>query len=130
MQSAASDRGPMLFVRRVAGTSGTVWTEGDRVRVADEGGTRDVEMPAELAVAPSEPPPADLMATAYERLHSTGLDFGPYVRLAERFRDLIEGRPIPGDPAPATFADGVASMAVMDAIRASAASGTSVDLAS
>jgi predicted dehydrogenase len=45
---------------------------------------------------------------------------GPYTRLFETFRDLIEGNPIGRRPAPATFADGVAAMRVMDAIRRSA----------
>ena len=31
------------------------------------------------------------------------------------------GRPVPDDPRPATFADGVADMSVLDAIRRSAA---------
>ena len=53
-------------------------------------------------------------------LHSTGIDRAPFTRMAETFRDLILGRPVPPDPAPATFADGVALMEVMDAIRASA----------
>jgi len=70
-----------------------------------------------------EPPPMDGLTTAYEIMHLTGIDFGPYVRLYERFRDLIRGRSIPRDPAPATFADGVADMQVLDAIRQSAAEG-------
>jgi predicted dehydrogenase len=37
------------------------------------------------------------------------------------FRDLILGRPVPGDPPPATFVDGVANMVVIDAIRQAAA---------
>jgi len=35
----------------------------------------------------------------------------------------VVGRPIPDDPRPATFADGVAGMAVLDAVRASARDG-------
>jgi predicted dehydrogenase len=121
MQSVASDRGPMLFATRVAGTAGTAWAEGDRVRIADTEGTRDVPCPADLVVAPPDPPPADLMVSAYDLLHSTGIDLGPYTRLAERFRSRIVGEDQPDDPAPATFSDGVASMEVLDAIRRSAA---------
>ena len=121
MQSVASDRGPMLFATRIAGTGGTTWAEGDRVQVADASGTRVVPVPPELAVAPGEPPPADLMVSAYDLLHSTGIDLGPYTRLAEVFRDRIMGAGTSmSDPAPATFADGVASMVVLDAIRQSA----------
>jgi predicted dehydrogenase len=129
MQSVASDRGPLLFVTRIAGTAGTAWAEGDRVRIADAHGAREVPMPPELAVAPPDPPPADLMVTAYDLLHSTGIDLGPYTRLAELFRDLIAGREVGAcDPAPATFADGVASMAVLDAIRRSARDGVTVEV--
>jgi hypothetical protein len=60
------------------------------------------------------------MHTAYDLLHSTGIDFGPSTRLAEVFRDRIRGVAVPGDPTPPTFADGAAAMRVLDAIRASA----------
>ncbi len=128
LQSVAGDRGPMLFATRVAGTRGTVWAEGDRVRVADAGGSRDVACPPELAVGAPDPPPPDLLVSAYDLLHSTGIDIGPYTRLAEQFRARIEGAPGMLDPAPATFADGVASMEVLDAIRQSAREGRSVEL--
>ncbi len=129
--SSASDRGPMLFETRVVGTSGTAWLSGGKVMVADAGGTRSVDIPDELRVGAAEPPPMELMKTAYDLLHSTGTDLGPYTKLAEVFRDLIQGKPIPAEPAPATFADGVANMAVIDAIRASAADGSRwVDVAS
>jgi predicted dehydrogenase len=129
MQSVASDRGPMLFATRVAGTRGTVWAEGDRVRVADATGTHDVPCPPELEVAPPDPPPADLMHSAYDLLHSTGIDLGPYTKLAATFRDLILGVPVAHDPAPPTFADGVATMRVLDAIRISARDGSTVEVA-
>ena len=129
MQSVAGDRGPMLFATRVAGTRGTAWAEGDRVRIADRGGTREVPGPVDLAVAAPDPPPADLLVSTYDLLHSTGIDVGPYIRLAEQFRARIEGGPGSLDPAPATFADGVATMEVLDAIRQSAREGRSVELA-
>jgi predicted dehydrogenase len=123
MQSVAADRGPMLIATRVVGTLGTAWADGDRVRVADANGTRDIAMPDELRVAPPDPPPADLLVTAYDLLHSFGIDYGPYLRLCEHFLARIEGRTPPPGAEPATFVDGVANMAVMDAIRASAAAG-------
>ena len=129
MQSVASDRGPMLFATRVIGSTGTAWAEGDRVQVADASGTREIDVPADLTVGPPDPPPAELMHTAYDLLHSTGIDFGPYARLAGVFADAIAGRNLDTfDPRPATFADGVASMAVLDAIRRSAREGTSVEV--
>jgi predicted dehydrogenase len=130
MQSVAGDRGPMLFATRIAGTGGAAWCEGDRVHVADAAGTRELPLPPELAVAPPDPPPGDLIVTPYDGLHSMGIDMGPYTRLFEVFHGRIAGRDAGRlDPAPATFADGVASMAVLDAVRRSAREGTTIEIA-
>jgi predicted dehydrogenase len=130
MQATASDRGPMLFVTRVVGSEGTAWAEGDRVQVATVRGTSDIPMPAELGVAAPLPPPSDLLLTAYDQLHSFGIDYGPYMRLYQHFAARIIAAEPPAGPAPATFADGVANMAVLDAIRASAAAaGETVEVA-
>jgi predicted dehydrogenase len=93
------------------------------VSVGDADGTRAIALPDELRVAAPEPPPPDLLATAYDQLHAFGIDYGPSVRLCEHFLARIERRPPPPGAAPATFADGVANMAVLDAIRSSAAAG-------
>ena len=58
--------------------------------------------------------------TAYDRMIAHGLDLGPYTRLAEHFRARIERTAAPPAPQPATFADGVADMTVLDAMRRSA----------
>ena len=121
MQSSAADWGRILMVTRIAGTAGAVSLDGDRVTVSTVQGTEVVDAPAELVNGPPEPPPADLMVTAYDLLHSTGIDRGPYTRLAAAFRDRVLGRPVATDPRLATFADGVAGMDVLDAIRRSAA---------
>ena len=53
---------------------------------------------------------------------SSGREIGPATRMYEALRALIGGTPLPPlGPRPATFADGVANMAVIDAIRESAA---------
>jgi predicted dehydrogenase len=108
-----------VFATRVAGTGGTVWADFDTVHLADASGTREVPAPDDLPVAPPEPPPGELLVTAYDNLHAFGIDLAPYTRLCTAFRDLIEGRPVPADPPPATFADAVADMRVLDAIRRS-----------
>jgi len=124
LQSTAADWGPFLAATRVVGSRGTAWTEGDAVKVADASGTETVEVPEDLRLPPPDPPPQDLLHTAYDMLHAGGTDLGPYTRLCEVFRDRILGRPVAKDPVPPTFADGVANMLVLDAIRRSAARGT------
>jgi predicted dehydrogenase len=57
-----------------------------------------------------------------------GMDFGPYTRLAAVFRSRMEGRPDPPGPRAATFVDGVRNMAVVDAVRRSAAERSWVDV--
>ena len=129
MQSTTGAAGPPLFLTRIVGTAGTVWADFDTVSVADPSGQRVVDVPDDLRNAPPDPPPADLLVTAYDQMHAFGIDLAPYTRLGEVFRDLILGRPVADDPAPATFADGVADMAVMDAIRASSRERRWVDVA-
>jgi predicted dehydrogenase len=124
LQSTAADRGPFLIDNRVIGSGGTVTQMGDTVTVHTAQGPHPLDVPADLAVLPADPPPPDLLVTAYDRLHSTGLDVGPYTRLFERFGDAIDGADVAQmDPPPATFADGVETMRVLDAIRASAGHG-------
>ncbi len=128
MQSTAGAWGPPVFATRIAGTRGTVWVDFDTVSIADRDGTRQVPVPDDLVLPPPDPPPGDLLVTAYDQLHAFGIDLPPYTRLYRTFADLVGGRPVPNDPKPATFADGVADMAVLDAIRKSDADRTWVKI--
>lgn len=128
IQSTVGAWGPPIFCTRVAGTHGTVWAEFDTVRVADASGTREIPAPADLALSVPDPPPADLLSSAYDGLHVFGIEMVPYTRLFTTFLDLIEGRPVAADPPPATFADGLAAMQVLDAIRRSAREHTWIDI--
>ncbi|MDH4052111.1 MAG: Gfo/Idh/MocA family oxidoreductase [Rubrivivax sp.] len=123
MQSTAGSWGPMLVSTRFTGTAGTLWLEGERVRVADAGGVRELPVPEDLLNPPPEPVPAEFMHTTYDYLHAAGFDLAPCTRLFRAMRDRILGLPAPDDPAPATFADGLAGQRVLDAIRRSAQSG-------
>jgi predicted dehydrogenase len=120
LQSGAGAWGPPIAVTRISGTKGSAWVEGDQVLVADADGTRPLPVPDELRNAPPDPPPAELMHTAYDLMHSTGIDLDPYTRLYENFAALVRDEPLPHWPPPATFADGVANQIVVDAIRGSA----------
>jgi len=131
LQSSAADWGPYLIETRVAGTEGTAWIDGisAAVWVSDSTGTRRLPIRDGLAnLQRLEPLPAGVLHTAYDRMVAHGLDLPPYTRLAEVFRDRILGRAVLEDPRPATFVDGVEGMAVLDAVRRSAAEGRWVEV--
>jgi predicted dehydrogenase len=129
MQSSAGTWGPPVVSMRLSGSTGTIWTEGDAVWLADRDGAKRVEPPGDLLVNPPDPAPTDLMSTTYDFMHASGIDMGPFTRLFEVLRARSNGRPVADDPAPATFADGVADMVVLDAIRQSSAERRWVDIA-
>jgi predicted dehydrogenase len=130
LMSSAADWGPPIIETRVAGSEGTAWIEGvgATVKVASRDGTRTVAVGDDLPGHGYEPLPEGTVRTAYEQMTAHGLDLGPYSCLTAAFRDLIDGRAIAQDPRPATFADGVAAMAVLDAARRSAAEGRRVNV--
>lgn len=132
MQSTAADWGPPLIETRVVGTTGSASIDGlsDRVFVTDPKGTRRLDVPPELRTGDPSPPPPETLTTTYEAMIGHGLDLGPYTRLAEHFLARITGVQAPAGPSPATFLDGVADMAVLDAIRRSASSGRTASVTS
>jgi len=124
LQQTGASPGPMGSFMRVVGTSGSLWIQGNEVLVADTDGTRTLDVPADLAL-PVLPETRDRASARY-----THMELGPYTRLCESLRDGIEGKGDPAaDPKPPTFADGLASMVVLDAIREAAASGERVRIA-
>jgi predicted dehydrogenase len=132
LQSTSGDWAPPIMITRVSGTGGAAWIEGagSTVKVAYRDDTRTVPVPDDL-VGPGEPPPPlpqGIVNTMYDRMISHGMDYGPYTRLAEVLRDRILGEHVPAEPRAATFADGVAQMAVLDAARRSAAEHMLVEL--
>lgn len=128
LHSSAGTWGPMMGGIRISGTGGTAWVDGDDVHVNGPGGQHRVEVPDDLRLGPPVPPPTDLMVTAYDFMHSMGIDRHPYARLFGVFRDRILGVEVADDPPAATFADGVAGMRVLDAIRRADAEGGWVNL--
>jgi len=123
LQSTASDR-TVVVETRVTGSTGTAWIEGvgDKVKVADASGVHTLAVPDELRDERPPPLPEGSVTTTYEQMTTFGVEYGPYTRLAAAFRDRILGVERAG-PDPATFVDGVAQMAVLDAARRSASRG-------
>ncbi|MDB5968693.1 MAG: oxidoreductase [Hydrocarboniphaga sp.] len=112
VQQTAGAWGPSASMTRVAGTRGTLWVEDGKVRLADRDGTRELPVPPEFQL----PPPSD------DPRQSMPYLLGPFIRLCEALRSAMEGGATSAVPLP-TFADGVAGMEVLDAVRTSAASG-------
>jgi len=111
--AAWTDRG---FVA-VTGTRGTVGIDRGDAWIADAEGTRPLEAPAGAAAGGGSVDGDDLDALGgYEQRH--------YEQLGASFRAAIEGRRTLDAPvALPTFADGLAVMRCIDALRASAAAG-------
>lgn len=117
IQQTSAAWGPAAVMTRVAGTMGTVWVDGEKVMLADKDGTRELPVPGDL-ILPPPPEPSDDPAARYSHF-----ELLPYIRLAEILRAGVDGRsPVSAVPPP-TFRDGLAAMLVIDAIRASAAAG-------
>lgn len=126
IQSSAGAWGPPLDVARVCGSEGTLWTEGGEVRFAGRSGNRTLAIAPEIALPPAPPITGD---PRHETARWKGLvqvELPAYTVLCRSLKAAIEGRPAESPITPATFADGVACMKVMDAIRASARDGGSV----
>jgi predicted dehydrogenase len=117
-QTAASWADGAHGLTMLAGTDGTIEVDAGTVWLADASGRQALPTPPDLAL----PSPAGYAAgDARERF--THLELGPYTKMCEVLRAQIEGGPPPSPVPPATFADGLAEMQVMDAIRASADAG-------
>jgi predicted dehydrogenase len=114
LQQTSAAWGRRADTTRVTGTSGALRLERGAVVVADADGDHELPVPEDLTL-PELPPSDD------PRHRFTHLELGPYTRLCETLRARIDGRPDPTPVVAATFADGLASMRVLDAIRESAA---------
>lgn len=123
LHSSCAAAGPFVMVTKIIGDAATAWLEFDDVWLDNGTGAVQLEAPDDLPTVAPEPPPAGLLHTAYDSLHSMGIDLEPYRRLYARLCDQILGRETPLDPVPATFIDGVACQRVLDAARESSADG-------
>ena len=123
LQQSAGAYGPLADMARFAGSEGTIWTEGDIVRFADRKGERVLGIPPDLVLPASPPLSADLRHERLEWQIMASAEIAPYTQLCRSLRAAIEDEPPASPVRPATFEDGVANMAVIDAIRMSAKNG-------
>ncbi|HZY59842.1 MAG TPA: Gfo/Idh/MocA family oxidoreductase [Candidatus Binataceae bacterium] len=113
-------------VSRVSGTEATASVEPDPntyqpvLRISDRNGKRAVPMPDDLDVpAALNVLPSPEGTSAYDAIHNVVSGSPEYAMQAAAFRNAIEGRDM-GPVTPANFRDGVAHMAVIEAVEESA----------
>jgi predicted dehydrogenase len=119
-QTAASWTPGVAGCAIVAGSAGTIEVVGTTVWLSDHAGRRALGVPGDLAPAPSA------VSVEDPRERFTHLELGPYTRLCEALRAGVEGVTEGASVPVPTFADGLAEMCVLDAIRASHAAGGAV----
>ena len=123
MHSSCAAPGQFVMAAKVIGSDGAAWMQGEEIWVDTGAGPEMVPLPDDLPLVAPDPPPAELLHTAYDMWHSTGADLVVYTRLYAALRDRALGLPMADDPVAATFVDGVACQAVMDAMHASSNAG-------
>lgn len=119
IHSSCAVLGPFLAVKKVVGTVGTAWLEGNQVWTDTGTGPTKLPIPDDLPAIAAASLPGGLVHTAYDEWNAIDSYLEPYARLYLRLQDMIAGRAFVDDPVAATFVDGVASQRVLDAIRAS-----------
>ncbi len=118
-QHCSGVRGEGMSVCKVIGSEGTISLEGGAARLSNGSEALELEVPDDLV-----PPPAPDYDKNDPKHAYTAFEMPLFVRLAERLRDEIEGADISPDMPPTpTFADGLATQRVIDAIRLSSDSG-------
>ncbi len=124
MTSSCASGGQFVATTKITGSGGAAWAQGDDVWIDTGSGPTLVPAPADLPVEQPDPPPGELLHTTYDYWHSTGMDLAPYRRVYEVLRDRVLGRPVGSEPTAATFVDGVAAQAVLDAVHRASTNGT------
>ncbi len=123
LHQCSGDYGPFAELTRISGTKGTIWTEGERVCFADRNGQRDLTIPDDLILPQPPELTNDPRFERFEWQMMAAVEIAPYTQLCRAMRAAILGEPSPSPVKPATFADGLRNMAVIDAIHASAREG-------
>ena len=126
IQSSAGTWGPPLDVTRICGSEGTLWTHAGCVHFSGRSGEHQLPIAPELQLPAHPPITADPRHQTVRWRNLVGIELAPYTALCRSLRTAIAGTPASSPVTPASFADGVAAMAVIDAIRASARAGGSL----
>lgn len=120
IQYCAGLFGPMLDISHVTGSHGSVWLDATGPHIADRQGTRDMPIPDDLLLPPPPPVGGDPRHADTRWRNLVGFELPPYAMLCKAFHAAILGEAAPSPVVPATFADGLATMELIDAVRRSA----------
>jgi predicted dehydrogenase len=123
MQQSSGSFGPMVDMVRIAGSDGSIWLDHEGAHFADRTSERALPVPPDLALPPPPPLSGDERHKRMDWQAMAEVEIAPYTELCRSMRAAILGEPAPSPVPMATFADGVANMQVMDAIRFSARNG-------
>jgi predicted dehydrogenase len=123
MQQSSSSFGPLVEMTRIAGSEGSIWTDHDGAHFADRTSESALAVPADLVLPPPPPLGDDERQQRMDWQAMATVEIAPYTERCRSMRAAILGGPAPSPVPMATFADGVANMQVMDAIRFSARNG-------
>ncbi len=94
LHSSCAARGNFIAITKIVGTDGAAWLQGEEVWIdTGSGRSKQIPPPEDLPLTTPDPPPGDLLHTAYDMWHSIGTDLVPYTRLYEVLRDRVLGRP-------------------------------------
>lgn len=123
MQQSSGSFGPLVDMIRIAGSQGSLWLDHAGAHFADRTSERVLDIPADLRLP--EPPSLgdDPRQQRVDWQAMATVEIAPYTELCKSVRAAILGEPAPSPVPLATFADGVANMQVLDAIRESARRG-------
>lgn len=121
VQQSAAAWGDALDVVRIVGSRGAVWLDGTELRLADVDGTRTVPIDIDLALPPLPPVSTDPRQAGAKWQMLTKVELPAYLRLCQGLHAAIMGDASVDDLKLPSFADGLACMEVLDAIRRSAA---------
>jgi predicted dehydrogenase len=125
LHSSCAVAGPPIPITKVSGTGGAAWADDDAVWADTGEGPQRVPDPEDLPRLPPRPPPREFLPpyALDTGWHTSGLDRITFTRLYRHLYARIQQTPVSENPPAATFADGAATQAILDAIRRSSENG-------
>jgi predicted dehydrogenase len=126
MQQSSGSFGPLVDMIRIAGSQGSIWLDHEGAHFADRTSEHLLVIPDDLQLPAPPPLGDDPRQQRMDWQAMATVEIAPYTELCKSVRAAILGAPASSPVPLASFADGVANMQVMDAIRESARRGGTV----